>query len=413
MTVVTTPVAALTKFVKRARPVALMTLCLLPAVAPAEFEYRGNVSVQGQVFTEDPIHTGDKDANLSTAFEIELYRSFADDTKSLIFTPFVRAHLDGDDSSHIDIRELLFVQSSDEWEFSLGLGQVFWGVAESRNIVDVINQTDNLEGLLTNAKLGQPMINLTSVRDWGNLSFYVLPGFREFEFADEDSRPRLPFLINESNPVYESDDEQSHVDFALRYSHFINEWDFGLSWFNGTARTPQLTLDPSALASDPNPALVPAYYLVNHIGADVQATLENWLLKLELIRQSGKRIENHFATVTGFEYSFYGLGESSTDLGVVVEYLWDERGSDAGHPFQNDLLVGLRFALNDEQSSEALLGLVSDLDERDQVFTLEANRRIGDSFKIAAEAAIWEAGNRVNQPFRQEDYLQLELSYFF
>lgn len=378
----------------------------------ADFEYKGNVSLLGQAFTEDAIHSGDKTANFSGSAEIELYKAFGDGNKSIVFTPFVRAHFDGDSQSHADIRELLYVDSSEVWEFSLGVGQVFWGVAESRNVVDIINQVDQLEGISTDSKLGQPMINLTSVRDWGTLAFYVLPGFRELEYPDDDSRPRLPITIDQDAARFESDDEASHIDYALRYSHFIDEWDFGLSYFTGTSRTPLLR--PSSPSGIPEQKFAPFYYQINQIGLDVQATLESWLLKLELIRQSGSAIENHYEAVTGFEYSFYGIFETNMDIGLVSEYLWDER-NEPTHIFQNDLLIGLRFALNDEQSSEALLGVVTDLDYDSYLLTLEGSRRIGNSVKLSAEATIWGSDDERDPLFnvRKEDYLQLEFSYFF
>jgi len=409
--------SSLSKMRRLVRPhlmgvLALVTapFALLPTQAAADFEYKGNLSTLGQYFFDDPVHSADKQGNVSGSFEIELYKSFDDGNKSVVFTPFVRAHFDGDKSSHVDIRELLFVQSSDVWEFSMGIGQVFWGVAESRNVVDIINQTDSLEGFSTNAKLGQPMLNLASVRDWGTLSIYVLPGFREFAYPDEESRPRLPLPIDDSNPVFEADDGTSHVDFALRYSHIIDAWDIGLSYFNGTARRPVLR---GQQASTNGPVFVPFYNLISQAGLDVQATLESWLLKFEMIRQSGKRIENHIESVAGFEYSFYGLFDTAIDLGVVVEHLWDERELRADHPFQNDLLVGLRFALNDEQSSEALFGVISDLDQNSQLLTLEASRRLGSSFKLSADAVFWSSSDNVDDPLDNEDYLEFELSYFF
>lgn len=391
---------------------AILSLFLGTGTALAELEYKGNISVLGQLFTEDAIHSGDKTANFSGSAEIELYKAFGDGNKSIVFTPFVRAHFDGDSQSHVDIRELLYVDSSDVWEFSLGVGQLFWGVAESRNVVDVINQVDQLEGISSDDKLGQPMINLTSIRDWGTLAFYVLPGFRELEYPDNDSRPRLPVTVDQDAARFESDDEASHIDYALRYSHFLKEWDIGLSYFKGTSRTPQLRLNPSL--GNPDPKFAPFYYQINQIGLDVQATLESWLLKFELIRQSGSVIENHFEAVGGFEYSFYGVFETNTDIGLVTEYLWDER-AEPSQIFQNDLLVGLRFALNDEQSSEALLGVIADLEYDSYLLTLEGSRRIGNSVKLSAKATVWGSDD-ASDPlfnFRKEDYLQLELGYFF
>ncbi len=58
----------------------------------------------------------------------------------------------------------------EEWEILAGLNKVFWGVAESRHQVEDIDEED---------KLGQPMLNLTTLRDWGTVSLFILPGFSE------------------------------------------------------------------------------------------------------------------------------------------------------------------------------------------------------------------------------------------
>ena len=44
-----------------------------------------------------------------------------------------------------------------------GVRRVFWGVAESNHLVDVINQTDAIENPDQEDKLGQPMLNLAYV----------------------------------------------------------------------------------------------------------------------------------------------------------------------------------------------------------------------------------------------------------
>ena len=147
----------------------------------------------------------------------------------------------------------------------------------------------------------------------------------------------------------------------------------------------------------------------------MQATLESWLLKLEVVHRTGDEIEDHVEAVTGFEYSFYGLFETDTDLGIVAEYLYDELGKDALQPMQNDVLLGLRFALNDEQSSDALIGVISDLDGGGQTYTVEANRRIGSQFKLTVQAALWS--NTADDPqldaLRSEDNVSATVAWFF
>lgn len=389
-------------------PTTLLASALVTVSASAETDIRGNVSAQIQGFTATALHQADHDFNGSVAAEIELYRAFGDGDSSVTVTPFLRVDQHDDERTHFDLRELLYTQSADDWEFKLGLGQIFWGVAESRNPVDIINQRDQVESFTSSAKLGQPMINATLIKDWGNISAFILPGFRERTIVGKDGRPRLPVIIDSDNPIYESDDEEQHIDFALRYTTILQEWDLGLSYFNGTSRDPVLT------STDNGATLQPLYYQLQQFGIDLQATLESWLLKAELVHQSGDLIEDHLESVVGFEYSFYGVAETDLDIGIVAEHLWDDRDENA-QLLQNDVLLGLRFALNDEASSEALIGILSDLDGDGQQLSVEASRRIGNSFKFSADAVVWlgTSDGDASHAFRNEDYLQLELAYYF
>ena len=82
-----------------------------------------------------------------------------------------------DQRTHADLREAYWAWQDDEYELIVGVDKVFWGVAESRHLVDIINQTDLVEDLDEEDKLGQPMVNVSVQRDWGRLGFYLLPYF--------------------------------------------------------------------------------------------------------------------------------------------------------------------------------------------------------------------------------------------
>jgi len=222
------------------------------------------------------------------------------------------------------------------------------------------------------------MINLLLLRDWGEVSLFVLPGFRERTFAGNDGRPRGFFALDTDNATYESEDENQHIDIAARVSKSVDEWDVGVHAFRGTSREPQINFE----------TLSPHYVQITQFGVDIQGTFDSWLLKSEAAYQSGDQIDNHIKTVTGFEYSFYGVAQTDTDLGIVAEWLFDSRGLEANQPFQSDLLLGLRVALNDEQSSEALISSIFDMDGGATIFAAQASRRIGESFVISAEATI-------------------------
>ena len=379
-----------------------------PVYAESEWETRGNVALQLQAFTSDSDHSANHRGNISVSSEVEFYRNVGE-SGSVTITPFARIDGQDDERTHFDFRELIYTHVGDSWEARVGLGKVFWGVAESVNFVDVINQFDSVENDDASAKLGQPMINLLLPRDWGDIDLYILPGFRERTFAGVDGRPRTPVVINDDLVEYESSNEERHVDVAARVSTTLGIWDVGFSAFSGTARDPDIRFNAE------QGELFPFYYQTTQLGLDIQATLESWLLKAEVVNRQADAIEDHFALVTGFEYSFYDIRESGADVGIVSEWLYDDRDDEIGQPFQNDLLLGLRLALNDEQSLEGLLGVFADLDGGGQIISLEGSRRFGDSIKASLLMRLWENTN--DDPtlslFSNEDNIQLDIAFFF
>jgi len=72
-----------------------------------------------------------------------------------------------------------------------------------------------------------------------------------------------------------------------------------------------------------------------------------------------------------------------------VEYLYDGRDRDPSvappTPFQKDLFLGTRIALNDAQDSSILAGATTDLDDRSTVWVLEAQTRLSDRWTLAAK----------------------------
>jgi hypothetical protein len=317
-----------------------------------------------------------------------------------------------DERNRADIRELMWLNVIDDWELRLGIGRVFWGVTESQHLVDVINQIDMVENPDGEDKLGQPMVNLSHNSDWGTVDLFVLPGFRERTFPGLEGRLRGPLLINSEQALYESPDKDRHLDWAVRWSHFIGDFDIALSHFSGTSRAPTFVVGLNSLAQ---PVLIPRYDLLDQSGLSVQAIAGDWTWKLEAI--SAEQLNSrHFAMTGGFEYTRVGLFDSAMDLGLLAEYLYDDRGEIAPVPFANDLLLGLRWVFNDVQSSEVLLVVIHDLDGMANNVNIEASRRLGQDWKLALEYRginAAEPSDTVLYPIRMDDYLQLELVRYF
>lgn len=389
----------------------LAGLTTLPAGAETFYEMSGKVSADLRYFTQDAqFPNQDYDTNLSFAAEPEFYWEWNDGTDSITFTPFLRVDENDNERTHGDIRELSWIHVGDEWEVKVGLSKVFWGVTEFQHLVDVVNQTDGVEDFDGEDKLGQQMINLSLVRDWGIVDIFLLPGFRERTFAGEDGRLRAGLVVDTDNAKYESGAGEKHLDAAIRWSHTLGDFDMGLYWFHGTNRDP--ILQPQMISG--NTVLVPYYEQMDQIGFDLQATIDSWLWKFETIHRDSSSDE-YWAAQAGFEYTFYGIQESAADLGVLLEYGWDERGEDADAAIQNDLFMGARLALNDAESTEVLAGISHDLDYDSQSLIVEASRRFGENWNVSVDGRFFTADDTADLSYniKQDDHLQLTVERYF
>ncbi len=386
----------------------------LPAFA---HEFSGYVAGEVRLFPENPNHAGQRDPSASFSAQPEYYHEF-ESGSSFTFVPFYRLDSADSERTHFDVRELTYLWLHDDFELRLGVRKVFWGVTEVLHLVDLINQTDLVENFDGEQKLGQPMANLSIERDWGTIDLFVLPFFRERTFPGRKGRLRFGLVVDTDQAQYESAAEEWHTDWAARYSHTLGDWDFGIYHFIGTSRDPSFIPGTDGAG---NPVVLPVYQQIQQTGLDVSYVAGNWLWKLEALYRKGQGdrrglARNDYAAATGgFEYTFTGIFETQMDLGVVAEYLFDERRDFALTPFENDVAGALRLAVNDAASTELLFGWVQDIDTDARFLFLEASRRIGDQWTLDIELRAF-----LDQPptaflfaLRDDDLLQLVLQYHF
>lgn len=390
----------------------LLVLMALPFLAHGETELSGVAGVEQRYFLQEPLYPQQGKRQLSLYLQPEFYRQWNDGSDSLLFTPFVRLDQTDDERTHFDIRELVFLQVGEDWELRTGIAKVFWGQTESLHLVDVINQTDEVEALDGEDKLGQPMINLSLFGDWGTVSLFALPYFRERTFAGMDGRLRMGMEVDTDAAVYESKNEQHNLDYAMRWQHSIGDWELGLSYFDGTAREPEM--QPFVDASG-EMKLRPYYAQMQQTGVDVLVVVDAWLLKFEGIhRQTSVATFN--ALVGGFEFTSVGVFDSVYDLGWLMEYQYDERDEMAHSGGQNDLMLGSRWVFNDIQGSEILVAFIQDLDySSSRAAYIEASSRINDNWKWRLDAWFFTS-DQIDEPvymMRRDDFLQFGLEYYF
>ncbi|MEH6404155.1 MAG: hypothetical protein V7750_12325 [Sneathiella sp.] len=379
-----------------------------------DVEFSGFIAGDLRIFSENGLQEGQSDARLNPSIVVqpEWSAEWNDGDDSIDFIPFVRLDAQDEDRTHVDIRELNYLHIDDGWDVTIGLDKVFWGVMEARHLVDVINQTDNVEDVDGEDKLGQPMINVGLQKEFGDINFFVLPYFRERTFSGRDGRLRAPLEVDTDRTNYDSDLEEFHPDFAIRYATVLGDWDLGLAHFYGTGREPRLVAE---LDDSGDLVLAPHYDLINQTSVDVQATLDAWLWKFEAIYRTGQG-DDFEAVSAGLEYTFFGLIQDVGDLGVLIEYHHDGRdGSAPATIFDHDVFFGLRAAFNDADDTSILGGVILDTETQAQSFTLEASKRLTDRMTFEGELRVFS-----NQPAtdplysaRDDDHVQLRLSYYF
>lgn len=389
-----------------------LALLATPRLAAAQ-ELRGHVDAEYRFFPSDPAGQQAANHHVSLAIEPQLDAALASGDNgetSLRFTPFLRLDARDGKRTHADIRELYVQHVSGKLELTAGINTLFWGVTETAHLVNVVNQADLVESPDEEELLGQPMLRATLTTDIGTFTAMALPFFRPRSFAGRDGRPQGGRVSNEERIAGHG---KNQLSAAVRWSHSIGVWDIGLSHFYGIDRQPRF--EPGLV--DGKGRAIPVYDKVHRTGIDIQATLDPWLFKFEGIyrRQLGPlpgRTDEVFAAVGGFEYTFFDISGSGIDIGLIGEYLYDERADAVG---DNDLAFGTRLSFNDVQSTDFVAAFGRDLEDGSSFYYVEANRRLGESIKLSLEARGTASLARRNPlaALDGEDFVQLTLGWYF
>ncbi len=377
-------------------------------------DFKGEISLSGRYFPSAPEYSGQKHNNLSMALKAEIFKDL-DEQSSLIFTPFIRLDSADPNRSKGDIREFLYTKYGDDWEASIGIGQVFWGITESRNLVDIINQFDEVEDPTHKTKLGQPLGNITLIRDESYFEFYLLPYFRERPTPGKKGRLRTDPHFLKSDAKFEGGSQWT-PEVAFRWLNTYDDIDVSSHLFFGYAKQP--SIDIRIIDGVTNYGA--AYQRIRQLGGTIQKTAGSTLYKLELIGRDGQRDSktrrtDFLASVIGLEHTMYRVLSDNGDLGLILEYNFDSRRDRSSELLQDDLFIATRFSLNDNLNTELLLSSIFDLDGDGQTYQIDFGKRINDSLTYNIKGAVYQNGRPGSTLYilRQDSWLELEIKYYF
>lgn len=406
---------------------------VFPTVAYPDTGFADRIDISGRLSTEtwlypqSAAYPGQRSYAGGLALETTFHIENGGGT-SVTLTPFLRYDAGDPDRTRADFREAYLLMygdvGDDEWELRLGVDQVFWGVAELRSLVDIINQTDVAEHPNEKIKMGQPMAHLTWSGDWGALEFFAMTWHRARTYPGRRGRQRYELVVDQDMISYESGAKKWHIDLAGRYSGLFGPLDIGLSVFNGTNREP--TLLPRFIDSEPV-FLAPYYEKIRQFGVDAQLTKGSLLLKLEAIYRAGGKNsrfiehlnnleeEDYAAFILGSEYTFYSIWDSNSDLVLFAEWAYDGRGRWATNALENDLFLAARLGLNDPQSTEFIVSVLGSLDSSSRVVAGEFKRRLSDSWFLHIETSVFLDIDEDDFIYyvRRDSFIKVNLAYSF
>lgn len=351
--------------------------------------WQGNVEVQSRAFFHGPDGAQEDQFQYSYAVTPQFKATASSSDSSITGKLFYRKDFTDDVRTHWDIRELKFDQRFEETTVSVGVDSVFWGKTESQNLVDVINQRDGVEGVFTDEKLGQPMVRVRQVAESGAWEAYYLPYSRQATYAGRHGRLRTKPGIDGDRAQYREAAKQWYPGMALRWEPNVPEFDMGLSVFHGLSRNPAF----APIEQNGKPWLAPVYSAITQVGLDVQYVSDQTLYKLEGIYRHGQLdltlSERSYAAMTiGLEHTLGGFLQGAGDLGLILEYNRDGLGKRSINALEDDVVLGLRYGLNDVADTSLLATVAVDRLYGSRLYKVELDRRIGQSLKLSGELFV-------------------------
>src|SRR5262245_11836750 len=136
---------------------ALVSLGAVSAPAQVdEFTVNGYIGAELRAFFDDAEWPGQDDQTLFPSLYAMLDVNYNwDGNQRIQAAPYIRFDFNDDRRTHADFRELYYAYQGDGWDALIGAHTVFWGRAESRHLVNVINQIDFVENFDGEDYLGQ------------------------------------------------------------------------------------------------------------------------------------------------------------------------------------------------------------------------------------------------------------------
>ena len=138
-------------------------------------------------------------------------------------------------------------------------------------------------------------------------------------------------------------------------------------------------------------------------------------MKFESIYRTAKE-QQFLAMDAGIEFTFSNVDNNGFDVGVLAEYLYDERREWALSGLQDDIFYGSRLAFNDSQDTSVIVGGIHDFQTSSNLFSIEASRRFKNNILVSLEGRIFSGVSDKELFlffFKQDSYFKISVSKYY
>lgn len=351
----------------------------------------------------------------SSYFKTEFFFTISDNI-NFISEPYYRYDHNDKNRTLFDFKVNKFTYFGENYEIKLGVDEVFWGVTESKNLVNIINTNDNAAGDLKE-KLGQPLLAYTIFSEQvGYIDFYFLPVSVKSAQIGQEGRLRFSNPTENNGHIYSGGAGEKIPSWAFKWEKNISIFDFSFQGFRGNSRENSITpiLEGASLK------YFPGYERISQLGTYFQLVSGPIIYKIEAIKKNGQKNaknirKNFFSYTLGIEYLYNRLFEKKWDINTFIEYSNDDRNNDSLDILQNDLFIATKLIFNNIQGAELLASTTFDLDGGGNTALAEFSSRLSENMRVTAlYQAYWSTNNKdILYSFRRDNHFGLKLVKYF
>ncbi|BDT69336.1 hypothetical protein os1_35260 [Comamonadaceae bacterium OS-1] len=376
------------------------------AVDTSLWQLKGNAALGARLYSSP--HEPTKESH-RLAVRLAPEWRWADGGKTIVISPALYLEGDHNGRTRVDLNELYFSTCLGETIVKAGLSRLFWGVTESRHLVDVVNPPDLAHHYAAEQRLSTAMLYVAHPTPVGQLEVLLLPWERDPVYPNTAGRPRTDL------PIHNAVEHPNGTPpaFAARLAISQGDYDSHVYFFRGLDRESALTARTLPYAAPTE--LTATRRLVRQWGADLQVPVGNFLVKSELAHRSGYS-RDFLSGVLGGEYALNGINGSVVDVNLLGEYQFDLRPADAPlTTLSHGIYAGVRVALNDPASTEFKFGVVAEPSTGARLWRGDASRRIAKNWTVEGTMSVFD--NVRKSPslmdYRKESYVEVLAKYHF